>query len=234
MVALLVDLGLDAERLAEIGRELLPIVLGVGVEQGDLRLTLRHARVIDRDARAVRPALGHADQHGFEMLAELRLEGWVLQKEADDAAHGAAPIRKGLMAGDTSPAPRARTERQETNFPPGKLGRKSAQAAVGAGVGDDREEADRQLAKLFRTVRHVGIEEQAIPGGERIDPVAVAVADLALQHVDELDAVMLEHREDVGILGQRDEVGLDREVTAQRMAEQLVLVSGARAAALDR
>ena len=62
----------------------------------------------------------------------------------------------------------------------------------------------------------------------------MAIADLALQHVEELDPGMLEDREDVGILGQRDEIGLDRQALAQRVAEQLVLVAGAGAAALDR
>src|SRR5690606_8212063 len=63
-------------------------------------------------------------------------------------------------------------------------------------VADDGEEADRQLAKLVRPVRDVGIEIERIPGGQGVGPVAVAVADLPLEHVEELDAGMLEQRED--------------------------------------
>ena len=37
----------------------------------------------------------------------------------------------------------------------------------------------------------------------------MAVNDLAFQHVEKLHALMLEGREHVGILGQRDQIGLD-------------------------
>ena len=68
-------------------------------------------------------------------------------------------------------------------------------------------------------------KNRRVAGRQHIGPVAVAIADLALQHVDELDALMLEQREDVGIRGQRDQIGLDRQGPAQRMAEQLVLMA---------
>src|SRR5882672_12043519 len=103
-----------------------------------------------------------------------------------------------------------------------------------ARVADDRQEADRELAQLVRTVGRVGIEEQGIAGAHDVGLVAVAVADLALQHVQEFDAGMLEDREDVRLLRERDEIGLDGDVLAERVAQELILVAGAGAAALDR
>ena len=52
------------------------------------------------------------------------------------------------------------------------------------------------------------------------------------QHVDELNALMLEEREDVGFRRKGDEIGLHGKRPAQRMAEQLVLVPCALALTL--
>jgi hypothetical protein len=88
VVALLADIGLDIEGGAQVTRQLAPGIGLVGVEQGQLAAALGHRAVIDGDAGAVRPALGHADQHGFQMAAERGLQGRVLQEQTDDAAHG--------------------------------------------------------------------------------------------------------------------------------------------------
>jgi hypothetical protein len=61
----------------------------------------------------------------------------------------------------------------------------------------------------------------------------MAVGNLALQHIKEFEPGMLEDGEDIGLVGQGDEVGLDDERTMRRVTEQLVLVAGAGAAALD-
>src|SRR3569833_1391825 len=42
----------------------------------------------------------------------------------------------------------------------------AASAALRALIGDDREEADRQLPELLGPMRHVGIEEQAVARGQ--------------------------------------------------------------------
>src|SRR5476649_2204653 len=54
-------------------------------------------------------------------------------------------------------------------------------------IGNDRDEADRQLAQLFGPMGHVGIEEQGIARRQQIGAVAMAVTNLALQHVEEFD-----------------------------------------------
>ena len=56
---------------------------------------------------------------------------------------------------------------------------------------------------------------------------------LAGQHVDELDASMLEHGVGLGFLGKGDEIRLDHHLARDRMPEQLVLVAGLGAAPLD-
>src|SRR5690348_16867334 len=81
---------------------------------------------------------------------------------------------------------------------------------------------------------HVGVEIEAVPWLQQVGLVAVAIPDLALQHEQELDPLVLEDREDVGILAESDEVRLDRQQAAEGMAEQLVLVPRTGAAALDR
>src|SRR3990172_1907729 len=80
-----------------------------------------------------------------------------------------------------------------------------------ARIGDHRDEADRQLAQLLGPVRGIGVEKQGIAGGERVGLVAVAIADLAFQHIEELDPGVLEQWEHVRFRGQRDQVGLDRD-----------------------
>ena len=54
-----------------------------------------------------------------------------------------------------------------------------------------------------------GIEEQRVARLHQIGAVAMAVADLSGQHVDELDAGMPEVRVRRGVLGKRDQVRLD-------------------------
>src|SRR4029077_20601363 len=81
----------------------------------------------------------------------------------------------------------------------GLLSRRLAQ------IRDDRNKADGQLAQFLRTVRHIGIEEQGIPGRQRICAAAVAIPHLPFQHVYEFDPLMLEQREDVRILRESDQ-----------------------------
>jgi hypothetical protein len=61
----------------------------------------------------------------------------------------------------------------------------------------------------------------------------VPISHLAGKKEDELLSVMLEERKDLGLLGESDEVGLDRDTLADVMPEKLVLVPGAAAAAFD-
>jgi hypothetical protein len=43
---------------------------------------------VERDARGVRPAIGHLAEHGAQVLPETRLDVRVLGEESDDSAHG--------------------------------------------------------------------------------------------------------------------------------------------------
>ena len=52
-------------------------------------------------------------------------------------------------------------------------------------------------------------------------------------HVEELLAVVLEEGKDLRFVGERDHVGLDGDLLVDAVAEQCVLVAGARSAALD-
>ena len=63
----------------------------------------------------------------------------------------------------------------------------------------------------------------------------MAVNHLAFQHVEKLHSLMLEGREHVRILGQRNEIGLDGDAAGivVDMAEQAVLMTGASAPALN-
>jgi len=65
-------------------------------------------------------------------------------------------------------------------------------SALVARVGYHRQKPDRQFSQLLRPVRRVGVEEQRIAGLHRIELRAVAIGDLALQQVDELEPGMLE------------------------------------------
>ena len=84
-------------------------------------------------------------------------------------------------------------------------------------------------------MRGIGVEEQRVPRLHAVEAVAMAVHHLALQHVEELHAGMLEGREDVGLGGQRDQIGFDLDAGAVvgDVAEQVVLVAGARAPPLQ-
>ena len=61
----------------------------------------------------------------------------------------------------------------------------------------------------------------------------MAVANLPGKHVDELDAGMSEMGVGRGAFGQRDQIGLDADGAAERMAEQIVKMPGLGAAPFD-
>jgi hypothetical protein len=61
----------------------------------------------------------------------------------------------------------------------------------------------------------------------------VAVGDLTLQHVEELEPGMLEDREDIRLVGQGDEIGLNDQRPMGGVAEQLILVAGPGPPPLD-
>lgn len=64
--------------------------------------------------------------------------------------------------------------------------------SLGSQSNDHRQEADRQLAQFFRAMRRIGVEEQRVAGIERVDPIAMAVDDPALQDIDEFQPRVLE------------------------------------------
>ena len=82
-------------------------------------------------------------------------------------------------------------------------------------------------------MRRGGIEEQRIAGIEREGAIAMAITHAPGQHVDEFLARVTKRRVGLGAAGEADEVRLDRDLTAQRVAEQLIFVARARAAPLD-
>ncbi len=109
----------------------------------------------------------------------------------------------------------------------------TAQGLFIARVDDDRQELHRQNAQLLRSVQRARIEKDRIPGPQQIALVAVPVDHLAIQHVDEFNAGMLEGRIGLGVRRQRDQIGLDDQVATQRMTEKLVAVAGFGATPLD-
>ena len=78
------------------------------------------------------------------------------------------------------------------------------------------------------------VEEQGIAGRHWVELVGVAVDHLPHQHIDELDAVMLEQHVRLGVLAEGDEIRLDDDIAGKRMAEQLVAMAGLGAAPLDQ
>jgi hypothetical protein len=68
-----------------------------------------------------------------------------------------------------------------------------------------------------------------------IEVFTMALVHLSLQHVKKFNPIMLERREYVGILGNRDEIGLDHDAASVRadMTKQIVLMTGPRASPFD-
>lgn len=84
-------------------------------------------------------------------------------------------------------------------------------------------------------MRRVGIEEQAVARLHLEKLVAMAINDHAFEHVEKFHALVLEGREGVGIGRQCDEIGLDDDAAGivVDMAEQIILMAGARAAPFE-
>lgn len=84
-------------------------------------------------------------------------------------------------------------------------------------------------------MRRIGIEEQAVARLHLEKLVAVTVDHLAFEHIEKLHALVLEGREDVGIGRQCDQIGLDDDAAGivVDMAEQIILMAGARAAPFE-
>ena len=111
----------------------------------------------------------------------------------------------------------------------------SKQAGPSLLVGNHRQIAGRKFHQNLWPVLGVGVEEQAIPRFQMEKLIAMTVFDLALQHIQQLDAVVLEGREYVGFGGQRDQIGFDQHAGIVRsdMAQKVVLMARTGAAALD-
>src|ERR1700722_19040934 len=97
-----------------------------------------------------------------------------------------------------------RSERQYKNFTARKVRQDARQAPRGRRrtatspppsaprIDDDGEISHRRLDQLLGSVARRGVEEQRIARLHHVAAVAVAIAYLAGQHVDELDAGMAE------------------------------------------
>ena len=91
----------------------------------------------------------------------------------------------------------------------------------------------RHLDEILRAMARRGVEEQGVPRLHQIGAVPVPVSDLSGQHVDELDAGMAEMGVGHSVFGQRDQIRLDTDRTAERMTQEIVEMSGLGTAALD-
>src|SRR5688572_18611294 len=138
------------------------------------------------------------------MGAKLGLQGRVLQEQSDNTAHSRSTFLKAPQSGAKIVPAAPPRKRRETFFTVGKQPVKPLFLAPG--VANDRQVACRQLAQVFRPVRNVGVEIEAVAGLQQVGLVAVTIPDLALQHEQELDPLMLEDRKDVRILAEGDEV----------------------------
>ena len=104
---------------------------------------------------------------------------------------------------------------------------------LGVGEGDHRQEADRQLDQVHRSVRALAVELQRVAGVQPVHRTTVAVVHDALEHVDELGARVLEQRIGLALRRQRDLEALEALVLTAQRAEQLVLVALPGAVAHD-
>lgn len=68
-------------------------------------------------------------------------------------------------------------------------------------------------------------ELDRVSRAEHVATRAVTVLDSSFEHVDELDPRMLEQREDLAVLVQRDEHGLESFVRTSHVPEELILVA---------
>ena len=82
-------------------------------------------------------------------------------------------------------------------------------------------------------MRRLGVEEQRIARVHVVGSLAVAVHDVALEHVEEFEPRVLERREDIRLVGERDEIWLHHHRPMGAVAEQFILVAGTGAAPLD-
>jgi hypothetical protein len=80
-------LGIAAEPAREPVPHAPPVHRGIRRVQRHLARPGRRRVAIDRDARAVRPAVAHLGQHRPQMLTHALLEGSGLAEQPDDSAH---------------------------------------------------------------------------------------------------------------------------------------------------
>ncbi len=80
-------LGADGERVAEAVPHRSPLLSRVGRVEGQLARAARRRIAVDGDARRVRAAARHLDEHRGEVVAEALLDLGRLREEADDSAH---------------------------------------------------------------------------------------------------------------------------------------------------
>jgi hypothetical protein len=78
------DSGVDGG--AQLIRETVKVLVRIGRLDGQL-LAVACLAAVDGDARAVRPAVGHGDQHVGQHLTKLRLKRLVLEEQTNNSAH---------------------------------------------------------------------------------------------------------------------------------------------------
>src|SRR5262249_41594981 len=98
----------------------------------------------------------------------------------------------------------------------------AARSLVLPWIDDNRKVLHRELGEGLGPMPRASIEKQGIARRHGISPVSVPVVDLAREHVDELDAGVAELGIGLRTLAERDQVGLDGDLTLERMAEEIV------------
>src|SRR6266446_1860534 len=100
-------------------------------------------------------------------------------------------------------------------------------------IDDDRKVLHRRFDQLLGSMAGGSIEEQRVARFHRVAHLRMAVAELAGEHIQKLDAGMAKIGVGHRAGAERDQVGLDADFAGQRMAEEIVHVAGLGAAPLD-
>src|SRR5579864_6507580 len=102
-----------------------------------------------------------------------------------------------------------------------------------AAINDNRQIAHRHFDKILRSVTSRRIEEKRVARFHQIGAVGVPIFYFAREHVDELDPSVTKVRVGLGVLFERDQIRLDRDWTAKRMAKKIVEMASLGAAPFD-
>src|SRR5580704_2226807 len=84
-------------------------------------------------------------------------------------------------------------------------------------IDDDREIPHGHLGEVLWPMPRRGIEEQGVARLHRVTPIGVAIANLAREHIDELEAGMAELSIRLRAFAERDQVGLDADLAFERV-----------------